>query len=108
FCVVPNGPEGGTWQAGRAPAVDASGNVYYISGNGDWNGISDFGESFLKFSSANKTLTLLDWFTPDSWASLNNGDIDLGSSGPILIPGTNLIVGGGKTSVFYLLNTGNL
>jgi len=33
------------------------------------------------------------------------GDLDLGSSGPILIPGHNLLVGGGKEGKLYLLDT---
>src|SRR5437773_400457 len=53
-------------------------------------------------------MPLLDWFTPDSWSSLNAGDVDYGSSGPILIPGTDLIAGAGKTSIFYVMHTGNL
>ena len=108
FSVTPNGTLGGIWESGWAPAVDDSGNLYYISGNGDWDGITNFGESFLKFSSANKTLTMVDWFTPDNWLNLNGDDSDLGASGAILIPGANLLVGGGKRSIFYLLNTASL
>jgi PQQ-like domain len=108
FCVTPNGAMGGIWESGWAPAVDDSGNLYYISGNGDWDGVTNFGESFFKFSSANKTLTLVDWFTPDNWLNLNGDDSDVGASGSILIPGTNLLVGGGKRSIFYLLNTASL
>jgi len=44
-------------------------------------------------------------FTPETWSSLNAGDTDLGSSGPILIPGTDLLLGGGKASIFYLMHT---
>jgi predicted cupin superfamily sugar epimerase len=103
----PDGFMAGVWMSGRGPAVDASGNVYYMVGNGDWNGTRNFGESMLKFGSTNG-MSLLDWFTPDSWPSLNAGDIDYGSSGPILIPGTDLIAGAGKASVFYVMHTGNL
>ena len=39
---------------------------------------------------------------------MDENDYDLSSSGPLLIPGTNLIAGGGKTGVSYVLNTGNL
>jgi len=76
------------WVQGRhldvrpGSAVDASGNVYYMVGNGDWNGSRNFGESMVKFGST-PGMPLLDWFTPDSWSSLNAGDVDYGSSGPI-------------------------
>ncbi len=36
FNDTATGTQGGIWQQGRAPAVDASGNVYVITGNGTW------------------------------------------------------------------------
>ena len=105
FNDTPTGTQGGIWQQGRAPAVDASGNVYVITGNGTWDGSKNFGESFLKLSSS---LSLLDWFTPDNYSSLNAGDEDLGSGGALLIPGTSLVMGGGKQGTVFVLNTGNL
>ena len=69
---------------GCAPAVDSSGNLYVATGNGDYDGSVNFGESVLKFSGTD--LTLLDWYTPNTWAALNDNDSDLGSSGVILIP----------------------
>lgn len=104
FCVTPSGNAGGIWQAGWAPAVDSNNNVYYVSGNGFWDGSSNFGESILKMSVASG-ITLVDWFTPDNWRDLNSVDLDLGSSGPLLIPRTNLIIAGGKESIFYLAHT---
>ncbi len=108
FCVTPNGQNGGLWMAGRAPVVDASGNLYYASGNGDWDGVSSFGDSVLKIGTSGGTLSLLDYFTPDDYATLQSSDLDLGSSGPLLIPGTNLLVHGGKESILYLMNTASL
>jgi hypothetical protein len=107
LCLSPDGFQAGTWMSGRAPAVDAAGNVYYMVGNGDWNGTSNFGESILKIGSTTG-MPLLDWFTPSSWPILNAGDTDVGSSGPLLIPGTDLITGAGKSAIFYVMHTNNL
>ena len=97
----------GIWMAGRAPVIDASNNVYYTTGNGTWDGTTNFGESFVKFGPTADS-PLLDWFTPDIVQSLNDADADLGGSGPILVPGTDLIVSGGKGGVFYMTHTGDL
>ena len=82
WVTTPNGAQGGVWMAGRAPVVDADGNVYYITGNGDWDGVTNFGESFLKLATS-PAVTLVDWFTPSAYDSLNSFDLDLGGSGPI-------------------------
>ncbi len=105
FNDTPTGSQGGIWQQGRAPAVDSSGNIYVITGNGSWDGVRNFSESFLKLS---KSLTLLDWFTPDNWSALNGGDSDLGSGGTMLVPGTNLVIGGGKEGTLYVCDVANL
>ncbi len=97
----------GVWMAGRAPSIDADGNVYYITGNGTWDGTTNFGESFVKFG-ATPDAPLLDWFTPNNVDDLNGRDLDLSGSGPIILPGTDLIVGGGKQGVLYLTDTNNL
>jgi len=103
----PDGEQGGIWMSGRAPAIDAAGNVYYTTGNGSWDGETNFGESFVKFG-ATPDSPLLDWFTPSAYGLLNNFDLDLAGSGPILIPGTDLIVSAGKSGYFYVTRTGDL
>ncbi len=113
LCVTPNGTDGGIWMGGRAPAVDANEDVYYMVGNGDWNGISDFGESFIKLGAPNAgQLPVLSQLTPGNWVTLIDPsvDFDLGSSGPMLIPPVNpsMIVGGGKESLLYLTSSANL
>ena len=108
FCTTPGDSAGGVWMSGRAPAIDSNGNVYYASGNGGWDGVSNFGDSVLKFTTTGSALTLADYFTPDDYAALESDDLDLGSSGPMLIPGTNLLIHGGKTSTFYVMNLSNL
>ncbi len=107
YCVTPNGIEGGVWQSGRAPAVDPAGNVYFMTGNGTTDSSNDLSESVLRFST--KTgLALTDYFTASNAVNLNNGDVDLGSSGLILMPSIGKLVGGGKQGVFYLFDPANL
>jgi len=93
------------WMAGQGPAADSSGNIYYITGNGTWDGVNNFGESIMKMS---PTLGLSSYFTANDYANLNNNDLDLGSGGCMVMPGTGYIVGGGKTGKIYVLNPASL
>ena len=104
YCVTPNGLDGAIWMAGRGPVVDSSGNLYYMTANGDYDGLTSFSDSFVKLSTANETLTQVDWFAPDDFAYLEDEDYDLGSSGPLAVPGANVILGGGKYGGIYVLN----
>jgi hypothetical protein len=105
FLTTQNGEGGAVWQSGRGLAADDAGNVYSMTGNGDFDGAGDFGESFIKLSGANAALA--DWFTPPNWKTLTDVDADL-STGPALIPGTHNIVGGDKYGQLYLLNGDSL
>ena len=54
-------------------------------------------------------LALTGWFRPANWSEsgsegLEMNDLDLGSSGPVLIPGTTRLIGGGKQGVLYTLD----
>jgi hypothetical protein len=105
FNSSPTGSEASFWQSGQGPAADAEGNVYAVTGNGSWDGVRNFSEGFLKFT---PQLKLLDWFTPTNHFALDKADNDLNSSGATLIPGTHLLVGGGKEGVLYSLDTRKL
>ena len=111
FATVTTGNRGGgVWQSGRPAVVDSTGFVYVFVGNAygsGYDGVENFSESVLKLDPANG-LKLVDWFTPGNWSTLDTQDLDLTSSGPLLIPGTNLLAGGGKTGELYVLNTANL
>jgi hypothetical protein len=104
---------GGIWQAGGAPASDGVGNVFFITGNGTFDGNlrgRNFGDSFVKLGLAAKNF---DYFTPFNQNALNNSDADLGSGGVMLLPtqsGTfpRLMIGGGKEGSIYLINRDNL
>jgi uncharacterized protein (TIGR03437 family) len=51
---------------------------------------------------------LLDWYAPEEWSNLNDQDWDLGSSGAMLVPNTNLMVAGAKSGILYLLQKNSL
>ena len=122
--LVPNGNEGGIWMAGAAPAADASGNIYFIIGNGDFgttldtNGFpanKNCGNCFAKISST-VPLTLLDYFTPLNTVSESGSDTDFGSGGPVLLPDVvdsngktrHLGVGSGKDANIYVVDRDNM
>ena len=101
---VPTPREGGIW-ATPGPSVDASGNLYVSVGNGAiTSGQWDHSDSVLKLS---PTLQLLDAFAPTSWAQDNANDADLGSQGPVLLPG-NFVFAAGKNGNGYLMKASKL
>jgi len=105
FNTSPGGEGASIWQSGQAPAIDNQGNIYFSTGNGSWNGKTQFSESFMKVTPEMK---MLDWFTPSNHFQLDKDDNDVDSSGSTLIPGTNLVIGGGKQGVLYVLDTKHL
>jgi hypothetical protein len=108
YNATPDGGLGGIWQSGGGLTADATGNLYALTGNGSFNGDAggrNFGNSFIKISPAG---ALLDWFTPFNWSFLNATDEDLGVQNALLIPNTNLVVGGGKEGVMYVLDRNNM
>ena len=106
FNDTPDGTQAGIWQAGAAAAFDPAGNLYAMTGNGTFDGITNFAESVLKFKA--KTLSVLDFFAPANYATLNNYDLDLGSAGPTWLASVNLLVGGGKDGRLYLMDPANM
>jgi len=112
FLVTPNGSRGSIWQGGSGPAADADGYIYVVTANGDYDGpagASDFGDSVLKMGWNGNVFGVLDFFTPYNQKQLAQLDLDLGSSGPLILPDQpglyphELIVGG-KQGTLYLTN----
>jgi len=121
-----NGRQGAIWQAGGAPAIDSRGFIYAMLGNGtfettlDANGfpnMGDYGNCFVKLSTANNSLQVADYWT--MYNNLDEGthsDTDFGSGGPMLLPnmrdsnGTvrHLAVGCGKDARVYVVDRDNM
>ena len=103
---------GGIWMGGGAPAVDAAGNLFFITGNGTFDantGGSNYGDSVVRLSTASG-LSVADYFTPLDQASLDANDTDFGSGAATILvdqpagPVTHLVIGGGKQGNLFLLN----
>jgi hypothetical protein len=61
----------------------------------------DLSNSIVRLSG--DTLAVATSFTPANNVRLNNEDGDLGGAGPLLVPGTNLLLGAGKEARFFLV-----
>jgi len=101
----------GIWQTGNGLVADASGNIYAITSNGNFDvntGGQDYGSAYLKLSGS--TLSVQDYFVPYNQSYLNpeTNNVDLGSGGLLLIPNTTLLVGGGKDAVLRVVDTTNM
>jgi uncharacterized repeat protein (TIGR03806 family) len=114
YNTTPNGSDGGIWMSGQALSADTSGNLYLSVANGtvgvsgDPRNTLNRGESFLKLTRNGTNFTIASWFTPYNYQNLENSDLDLGSAGLLLIPGTTLACSGGKQGTFYLVNRDNM
>jgi len=105
FNTSTTGTQDSLWESGQGPAVDSSGNIYFGTSNGTWDGVNNFSESFIKLSPA---LALEDWFTAANHATLDGGDLDLDTSGPLLIPGSTRLFMVGKSGTGYVINSADL
>jgi hypothetical protein len=119
--VTPNGGDGAIWMAGDGPAADSSGNIYFLDANGTFDGTlnsngfpehGDYGNAFIKLSTAGNSLSVADYFTMSNTDAESNSDEDLGSGGEMLLPDVqdsqantwHLAVGAGKDGHIYVVN----
>jgi hypothetical protein len=102
------------WMAGYGPATDDEGNILFVTGNSDfstYDGVTNIQESVVKIS---PTLsTVLDLFTPDDQPALDQGDVDFGSGGVLVLPDQpgstpHLAVAAGKIGKMFLMNEDKL
>jgi len=123
--VDPNGTGGAIWGSGGGLTADSAGNIFVLTANGSFDtdltadgfpAMDNYGNVFLKISTANRVLSILDYFAPSDTPHQNTIDGDLGSGGAMLLPdmldgsGINrqLAVGAGKDQNLYLVDRSNL
>jgi len=89
------------WGRAGAVVIPGSGNLLVATGNGPWNGSTDWGDATLVLTpSATK---LIGNYTPTNTAHLNATDLDVGSTSPILLS-SSLVAQGGKDGKIRLLS----
>lgn len=109
--------EAGIWMGGGGICVDANTNLFFLTGNGTFtatneSGGTEYGDCIMHLTTTNG-LWVADYFAPWEQATLAANDTDLGSGALMLVPdlpGTNahLVVAGGKSGKFYVLNRDQL
>jgi outer membrane protein assembly factor BamB len=117
FNVAPTAREGGIWMSGAAPAVDAAGNLYVLTGNAHFDAAAadppndDYGDSFLKLSGR---LEVLQYFTPSDQHFNDVQNNDFGAGGAVLanLPGgssiSRIAIVGGKDGDVFIVNRDRL
>jgi hypothetical protein len=107
--------QSGAWARSGAMYDSDNGKVYFVTGNGPFNGSSNWGESVIALGpngTAGGGGHPLDSYTPTNQATLTSQDNDLGSSLPVILAGTSLFphlaAHIGKDRKVRLLNLDNL
>jgi outer membrane protein assembly factor BamB len=96
---TPVAREAGIWSP-AGPTIDASGNVYVVTGNGSATQSFAYSNSVIQLS---PDLQVRSYFAPTDWQALDARDTDLGSVGATLLPSLGVVVAIGKAGVGYLL-----
>ena len=119
--LTPNGNAGAIWMSGAGPAADSSGNIYILDANGTFDTTltsdgfpseGDYGNAFIKLSTAGHQLSVADYFEMSDGAQETEADTDLGAGGALVLPDLtdgsghtmHLAVGAGKDSNIYVVN----
>ena len=122
--LTPNGNEGAIWGAGGGLTADSFGNIFFLDANGIFDtslnssgfpSSGDYGNAFIRLTTTGG-LAVADYFEMDNGVQENDGDIDLGSGGAIILSpmkdasGTTwyLAAGAGKDGNLYIVNRSSM
>ncbi|MGH9671640.1 MAG: PQQ-binding-like beta-propeller repeat protein, partial [Bryobacteraceae bacterium] len=101
---------GGAGMWGRAgAAVGFNGRIFAETGDGPWDpATGKWADTILGLEP--KTLKLADYYTPANRAWITRKDLDMGCMSPVVFRFRNreLVAGGGKEGVLYLLDANSL
>ena len=88
------------WGRAGAVVVPGSGKLLVATGNGPWDGHTNWGDAVLVLSAKAR---LVGNYTPTNTHELDSGDVDLGSTSPVYLT-SKLIAQGGKDGKIRLLS----
>jgi hypothetical protein len=104
------------WMSGFGVAAEQDGDIFFVTGNSDPNGDTYTGttniqESVVKLRS--DLSSVMDLFTPSNVFPLDQGDVDYGSGGVMVIPDQpgpvpKLAVAAGKDGRMFIINRASL
>ncbi|MHB8643047.1 MAG: outer membrane protein assembly factor BamB family protein [Gaiellaceae bacterium] len=97
--------DSGIWGRSGVVVDPASGALLVTTGNARFDGQANWGDSLLKLSA--DASQLLGNYTPANYQELESGDVDLGSTAPVVL-GAGLYAQGGKDGKLRLLNAASL
>jgi len=89
------------WGRAGAVVVPGSGDLLVATGNANWNGSTDWGDSTLLLTPS--ATRLIGNYTPTNTAQLNATDQDIGSTSPVYLT-SGLVAQGGKDGKIRLLS----
>lgn len=103
--------EGGIWMGNGGLAADADNNLYFSTGDGNFNaffGGTEYGDSVIKLSTTSG-FSVADYFTSYNQAYYRTNDLDIGAGGVMLLPDQpgpypHLMIAAGKPQYAYFLN----
>jgi len=123
ICTSPNGYGAAIWEAGAGLPIDddaPGGRMFFATANGAYTAknfpispTTGLGEGIMQFNLANGGLTLSDSFTAFNAQTLNDGDLDTGSGGVLMVPDQqgsypHVLVQAGKEGRILVANRDNL
>lgn len=88
------------WGRAGAAINPATGNIFVATGNGPYDGKTNWGDSVIELNAEAK---MIGNYTPNNNAELNDRDQDIGSTSPVLLGG-DFLAQGGKDGIIRLLS----
>jgi hypothetical protein len=117
---------GGIWMSGYGLSMDQDVGIYFATGDGTYN-VTDpahleLSNAAVKVKLASGKIQVQDWYAPrnaqkpagSNPADATNGydlkvfDTDLGSGGVVPVPGSHLVLAGGKEGRMYLIDRNDM